>query len=230
MAGEWIKMRVHISTDPKVIAIARLIAGDREFMDWLSDPVQRKCSDSALEHVTLDCVTRIVTAALILFWGEANNSGEMVGDDLHLRYADRYTVDAISNLPGLGEAMESVGWIVVDSEKECLILPRFGIHNIPADERKKALNADRQRRFRERHKGVTESSPEPLRSALQSNATEQNRTVLKTPLKPPQGGAAAPAANRGRGRPRTLSQAEAGAAMASVLAGGEPGQGNGGAA
>ena len=61
-------------------------------------------------------------------------------------------IDDIADLPGFGEAMESVGW--ARQEKNRLVLPRFfAQYNVEPAKDEKEKNAERQRRFREKSNG-----------------------------------------------------------------------------
>lgn len=173
MAGDWIKMRVWLSRDPKVIAMAQHLAFDRAFMDWLTTPTRQKCDESALEHVTLNVVTRCVTCALLQVWGVANERGKVVGSDLVLHYASKLTVDEIAELPSFGDAMESVGWLKVSGKNESITFPDFMTYNVPAEDRARQLATERQRKFR-RDKSRDSSVTVTSRALRKSNARSES--------------------------------------------------------
>lgn len=152
MAGDWIKMRVSLAKDPAVIAMADYLAEQRVFMDWLTDPVRRHCDKSAYEHVTRNVTVAVTVSALLVFWGVANEVGKPDGDDIVLRHATLESVDGASGVPCFGDAMAHVEWAVEEENngKSRVRLPKFLINNIPAEDRGKKGNADRQRRFREK--------------------------------------------------------------------------------
>jgi hypothetical protein len=132
MAGDWIKMRASLQTDPKVIAIGRHLCTKPAFSRWLSygqyDDVT--ISDGALRHC--------VTGALHAVWCAAN---EHIKDDT-LPGIDLEWIDLVSGIDGFGEAMQKVGWAKVTDDG--LLFPKFDLNN--------TSGADRQKRYRDRNK------------------------------------------------------------------------------
>jgi hypothetical protein len=129
MAGDWVKMRCSLGTDPKVIAIGRYLARDPDFISWLTRGSISECPicDGALRH--------LVTGALHNVWSAANehaNDGAIAGASLAW-------IDAICGIVGFGSAMASVGWAEGTDGK--LVFPKFDSHN--------TSGAERQRRYRE---------------------------------------------------------------------------------
>lgn len=161
MAGDWIKMRVWISRDPKVIAIADFLAADADFLLWLSRQVGTCADDVTKSSVTfrVTCHTRRVTAsvtvtALLQIWGVAREQGDRVGDDLVLRHASFSTLDEIGDVPGIGAAMASVGW--ADGWKDGgVVFPKFFVQNHDTTELKRADAAERKRKSREKARDKT---------------------------------------------------------------------------
>lgn len=153
MAGDWIKMRVSLSKDPAVIAMADYLAEQRPFMDWLTDPVRQSCSKSAYEHVTRNVTVAVTVNALLIFWGVANEVGKPDGDDLVMRHATLDGIDEACGVPCFGEAMQFVEWATQESTsgKSYVRLPKFLINNVPVGDRSRKGNAERQKRFREKH-------------------------------------------------------------------------------
>lgn len=145
MAVDWIKIRTDLSRDPKVCVIA----------DALLDP-----SGTLAGHVLTNCgreicVTRDVMrcatgGALATLWGVTRHAGKRDGDDMILPKAKLSVLDDISGLPGLGPAMESVGWAKVDERG--VIFPRFfsefNVSPGAKDEDAKAKARERSRRYR----------------------------------------------------------------------------------
>jgi hypothetical protein len=92
-------------------------------------------------------------------------------------------------MPGFGDAMESVGWVVENDQG--LIFPRFfDEYNVEPDGKNKSKNAERQARYREKKRLGIE-----LKSNVTSNVTrnvtvtpreEKRREEINTPL-PPKG-------------------------------------------
>lgn len=153
MAGDWIKMRVWLCRDPRVIRMADHLAGDRCFMNWLTDPVRKHCDQSAYEHVTRNVITALCVTGLLVTWGTAREQGDRDGDDLVLNHADLYTLDAMTDLPGFGEAMESVGWVCCKGD-DSICFPKFFKENESPEEKHKRQNAERQARHRAKSNAI----------------------------------------------------------------------------
>lgn len=157
MAGDWIKMRVNLVSHPKVLAISEFLAGHGKYQDWSTmagfvPAIGGTAEDSEEDYLASVRVTRYVTVtALLRFWGYANEHArdEFIGT---LRVAD---VDDIVQVPGFGEALASVGWLVYDAERRGIVLPDFNEHNTSSSDRGAA---ERQKRYRERKKAVTQPS------------------------------------------------------------------------
>ena len=132
MAGDWIKMRHALMSDPKVMAIGRHLVNTSGFNVWLSgDQLSgNECyiSDNALRYC--------VTGALHNAWCNANEHAE---NDV-IKNADLQWLDCITGIPKFGEAMQKVGWASVKDGS--LILPKFNSNN--------TSGAERQKKYRER--------------------------------------------------------------------------------
>lgn len=191
MAGDWIKMRVWLSRDPKVIAMAHHIAGHRGFMDWMTDPVRQHCSASVFEHVTLDVTVRVTVTGLLQAWGVTRPDGKQDGDDLVVEKSDLDTLDAIAGFPGFGEAMAYVGWAIEDQERHRVRFPNFFSQNASTEELRRKKDAERKRRQRERE-GVGTSADCHADTSRDSHADvtgkEEKRRVKKNTPQPPEGG------------------------------------------
>jgi tRNA (guanine-N1)-methyltransferase len=64
MAGDWIKVRVWISKDPKVIAIADYLAYHRDFLRWLCAAGGLTVRECAYEVISRDITVMITGAEL----------------------------------------------------------------------------------------------------------------------------------------------------------------------
>lgn len=168
MQAEWVKIRVWLAKDPQVIAMADWLAGHRPFMSWLTNPVNQSCKKSAYEHVTRDVMRAVTVASLITVWGMANQHGVTVGSNALLRHATVTTIDDICGIPGFGAAMIAVGWLTENRKEGTVTFPGFMSYNVPADERERNQNAERQRRYRARHKSNTTVTP-PLHKRHESD-------------------------------------------------------------
>lgn len=185
MAADWIKMRVWLCRDPKVIRMADALAGDRSFMQWLTDPVRQSCEKSAYEHVTRNVTASLCITALLVTWGTAREQGDRDEDDLVLSHCDFSTLDAMADLPGFGVAMGSVGW-AVERDDGALVFPKFFKDNESPDEKHKRQNAERQARLRERRRLEDEEKSNAIVTA-KSNVTvttEKRREEKSKELKP----------------------------------------------
>jgi DNA replication protein DnaT len=59
-------------------------------------------------------------------------------------------VDAVLSTPGLCRALEMVGWLQIDAQKESITIPKFARHN-GESAKKRALKNERQARWRDGH-------------------------------------------------------------------------------
>lgn len=195
MAGDWIKMRVLLTRDPKVIAIADALAVDRAFMDWLTNPVRRTCDESAYEHVTRSVTVSVTVTGLLQVWGVAREQGRAEGDDLIVDCIGLDALDEIAAVPGLGDALASVGWAIGLPEGG-VIFPKFFAHNAPTDEIKRRQATERKRKERDKARDKARDCHAPyLRdSHADSHANVTHRVEKsreekeKTPQPPATGG------------------------------------------
>lgn len=153
MAGDWIRIRVCLIDDPRVITMTDFLAQDREFMDWLTDPVMRTCDHTAYEHVARNALRCVTVTGLIKVWGVANDIGKVSGDDLLLEHTGIDTLDAIAGVPSFGRAMQAVGWARQDGDLS-VTLPNFLTYNDPANSEKRLGNRERQKKYREKQKAL----------------------------------------------------------------------------
>jgi hypothetical protein len=184
MANDWIKMRTDLYRDPKVCLMA-------DMLDDEDGILARHVNQQMRRNMT---VTRNVTrnacvGALLSVWGVMRHRGVRNGDDLACYGVGLWVLDDISDMPGFGDAMESVGWVVENDQG--LIFPRFfDEYNVEPDGKNKSKNAERQARYREKKRLGIE-----LKSNVTSNVTrnvtvtpreEKRREEINTPL-PPKG-------------------------------------------
>jgi hypothetical protein len=173
MAGDWIKMRYSLATDPKVKAIARHISASPHFSMW--------ATYSQSSDVTLcDALLRnAVIGALHNVWCAANEhaaNGRIDGADLEW-------VDGVCGIENMGEAMRRVGWVSVDEAG--IVFPKFDSNNTSA--------AERQKRYREKRASQRDVTGDVTRCATVAPREEKRREEKNTkgvnPLKPPATGA-----------------------------------------
>jgi hypothetical protein len=133
MARDWVKMRTELYRDPKVVLMANVVA-------------QRLAASSC--NVTRNVTRNAVVGALVTVWGILRHNGRRTDDDLVIAKGDLQMIDDISELPGMGEAMQEVEW-VIRTEGGLRFPAFFSENNVDPNEDKAAKNAERQRRYRE---------------------------------------------------------------------------------
>jgi hypothetical protein len=176
MAGDWIKMRRGLRHDPKVIAIARELSDRRDFMNWWSDPVRKSCKETVTEIVTFANVTRVTVCALLDVWAALNNSILADGKAPFMALTD---LDDIAEIPGFGEAMESVGW-VIDNGEQGLVFPNFTEHNSPSKSRTSSAKSDAERAREYRLRKRSEEAQKNSVTASRDVTTEKRREDIST--------------------------------------------------
>lgn len=148
MAGDWIKMRGALLDHPKVIALARVLHDDRDFREWLTPGGGSELNGQSVSDSALRCVT---TALLMKVWSVSREHGKFVDKDLVLTHSAIADLDQIAGAPGIGKAMEAVGWAI---KKGGVTLPNFIEFNVPM------TAAEKQAEYRKRQKPVTGALPE----------------------------------------------------------------------
>lgn len=190
MAGDWVAMRVSLYRHPKVILMTDLLSTNREFMNWVSDPVQVTCSKTVGEHIPFRVTVCVTCHALSQVWGIANEIGKADGDDLLVSHLVISALDEIAAVPGIGEAMEAVGWAIHEERNgiDYVRFPDFMVYNIPSEKRAASKAAERKRRQRERERDMSRDAGVTKRDKSHGtvqDSTEHN-TNTNTPL-PPKG-------------------------------------------
>lgn len=177
MAGDWIKMRTDLYRDPKVCLMAdNLLDRDGKLSLFVSQITQRDMC------VTRNVMRNVTVGALVTVWGVARHRGKRVDDDLLVRDATISVVDDIAELPGFGDAMESVGWAV--QSEEGLVFPRFFEEfNVEPGIDARESNAERQRRWREKRnalRNVTSNEKVTQKVTLEKSREEESKRRDKT--------------------------------------------------
>ncbi len=161
-------MRTDLYRHPKVILMSEMLAD-------VNGPLSRFVKLNLRRDMTVtSSVMRSVTVgALVSVWGVARHRGDRLGDDLVLE-ADKNVVDLISDIPGLGAAMEACGWLVVRDKS--IVFPRFfKKHNVDPGDDHKEKNRERQRKFRASKRNVTDEKRN-VTVTLENNArVEESR-------------------------------------------------------
>lgn len=180
MADDWIKMRTDLYRDPKVCMMAdALMDSSGDLARYVNQHKQRDMT------VTRNVMRNVTVGALVSVWGVLRHRGKRVDDDLVVKSCALEVVDDLADLPGFGEAMASVGWIA--EGEDCLVLPGFFEEfNVDPALEAKQKNAQRQRRFREKHSNesnVTRNVTHNVTVTDKSN-TEKRREEKRTPIVP----------------------------------------------
>jgi hypothetical protein len=158
MAGDWIKMRTDLYRDPRVCLIAdELMQDDGDLARLVSQITQRNMS------VTRNVMRNAVVGSLLSVWGVFRHRGKPVEDDLLVKGITLAVLDDVSDLPGLGAAMASVGW--AKETDEGVVFPCFfEEYNVEPSESGKSKNAERQARYRARQKAKSDGKSDALRN------------------------------------------------------------------
>lgn len=169
MAGDWIKMRPSLLTNPKVNGMARYLE---------NNPSVGKCLSTGFsgcmeEIVTRNVMRNVTVASLLVVWGAANEHTK----DGVFRNADLSDIDDMVGIPGFGEAMESVGWAVFDEDVFTVTLPNFNEYNTCGGDRsgKAKTAAQRQKEYRERQKSQKDNVTSDVTNDVTSNRREEKR-------------------------------------------------------
>lgn len=193
MAGDWIKMRVWLARDPNVISMARHLATDESFALWATGGNHESLCDVLRDKSVTARVTESVTVtALLQIWGVTRRDGAPDGDDLVLRNADLETLDRIAEVPGVGAAMASVGWVLVQQDYS-VRFPKLLPHITSPEERKREQAAERKRRERDRKqrdngRDKSRTSHANVTPREEESRGDKSRGVNTDPPKSPQGG------------------------------------------
>lgn len=188
MAGDWIKMRVGLTTHPRVMRIAECLLDSAPFAEWAGlacslggYPPPSESESRAERHSALRITRYVTVTALLRFWGYANEHAK--GDEVLGVWPE--DVDEVTGVPGFADAIETAGWVKFDRENGGLKMPNFEEHNTSSSERSSA-GAERQKRYRERKK--QQASDAPL-SYVTRDVTLQEREEKRREEKKPHRGA-----------------------------------------
>lgn len=178
MAGDWIKMRPSLLTNPKVNGIARLIENRPDVGRMLSTGFNG-CMD---EIVTRNVMRNVTVASLLVIWGAANEHTK----DGVFRNADLSDIDDMVGIPGFGDAMVSVGWAIFDDEQFTVTLPNFNEYNTCGGDRSATAKtaAQRQKEYRERKKSQNSDVTSDVTCDVTSNRREEKRREELKPSSP----------------------------------------------
>lgn len=183
MADDWIRMRVNLATHPKVIRAAEVLLADERYLEWSGltyslpgYPPSSRDEWRAERNAALRVTRCVCVTSLLRFWGYANEHAK--GE--HIDWLTPENVDEITGVPGIGNALEAVGWLVAEPEGG-LVLPDFSEHNTSAEVRKSS-SALRQKAYRERKKQQALASD--VTRDVTSHAREEKRREEDIPPVP----------------------------------------------
>jgi hypothetical protein len=183
MAGDWIKMRTDLYSDPKVCVIADCLMNER---GALAMHINQHCQRDMT--VTRHVMRHVTVGALVKVWGVMRFSGKRVGDDLVRERVALRILDDVTDLPGFGDAMREAGWVRQDVNS--LVFPNFfEEHNVDPIELKRRIDAERQQRKRDRDASrdshVTESvREEKRREETNTSLFEEEKVKVKSFMRP----------------------------------------------
>ena len=144
MPSDWIKMRTDLYRDPKVCLMADFLMNSEGLF---SAHVLRVTGRNS--NVTRNALRNVTVGALVTVWGVTRHRGRRVDDDLLVKGIMLSVIDDLCEIPGFGEAMQSVGW--AKQTKEGVVFPRFFEEfNVEPNTEALAKAADRQKKYREK--------------------------------------------------------------------------------
>jgi hypothetical protein len=169
MAGDWIKMRTSLLTNPKVNGIAR----ELECSTVAGKALSNGYSGVMSEIVTRAVMRHVTVSSLLVLWGAANEHTK----DGVFSNADLSDIDDMTGIPGFGDAMAVVGWAVYDAENQSVTLPNFTEYNTSGSERSVTAksNAQRQKEYRDRQPTLKSNATDNVTSNATSNVTSNRR-------------------------------------------------------
>lgn len=135
--------------------MSRKLSKSRNFMNWWKSDANVTCHDSVTEIVTFANVTRVTVCALLDVWAALNTTLKSDGLAPFMTLQD---IDDIAEIPGFGEAMLSVGW-VIELDDGSLVFPNFSENNNPSKSRdgEPKSAAQRAKEYRDRKRAEKES-------------------------------------------------------------------------
>lgn len=173
MAGDWIKMRTSLLTNPKVNGIARELECNKDVSATLSTGYNGVMS----EIVTRNVMRHVTVSSLLVVWGAAN---EHTKDGVFLN-ADLSDIDDMVGIPGFGDAMAVVGWAIYEEDSNSVTLPNFNEYNTSGQIRSAGAKtaAERQKEYRDRKKSKESDVTSDVTTDVTSNRREEKRREEK---------------------------------------------------
>lgn len=168
--SDWIKMRTGLLTNPKVIRMSRILANDRQFIDWWTRGTDADCETNIYELCDVTVVTRVTVGSLLSVWGSVNDCASKSG---FVKGITRHEVDEMAGVPGFGSAMVTVGWL--EERENGVVFPNFDEHNTVGKDRSSGAKtgAERTKEWRERQAQKVNSSDEHVTTSRDVTVTSQ---------------------------------------------------------
>lgn len=144
----WIKIRADLESDPRVHTMSAHIA--QTAPGYILTTQAKDLFGNVANTVTRNALRDVTIMGLSRVWFAAN---EHTTDGI-FRHATLDYLDTLAQLPGFGEAMQLVGYVIHDPAARTLTLPNFSDWNSPNKngERGKSTGAKRQADYRKRMK------------------------------------------------------------------------------
>lgn len=173
MAGDWIKMRTSLLTNPKVNGIAKYL----EENHLVTKALATGFSGHMCEIVTRTVMRHVTVSSLLVIWGAANEhtrDGVFVNSSLD-------DLDDMVGIPSFGDAMAAVGWAEFNAKEKTVTLPNFNEYNTSGSERSASgkTAAQRQKEYRERKSLQLSDVTRDVTSDVTSNRREEKRREEK---------------------------------------------------
>jgi hypothetical protein len=175
----WIKFDKDLVDDPRIISAAEALAErytlSVERKQW---PGVASSGSDVDERETVTLMRNAVMGGLVTLWVYA---------DTHLRNGDELPISmaSIDRMVGIDNFCELVGedWITSENYGTTVILPGYSEKNglISKDKRNSAA-AERQRRFREKRKALSNATSNPVANAVSNAVTRNAVTALDQDL------------------------------------------------
>jgi len=193
MAGGWLKMRTSLRRNAKVIAMARFLAKQPEFVAWLHDlngdarnenvtKRNENVTGPVVTRVTFSALTRVTVATLLEVWGCVR---DVIDTEHHVPLMGLADINEVAAVPMFAEAMVEVGWVREHPDDGGLIFPNFGEYNSLEHDRKPKTGAERARDFRARKKEREAAEAAELGESAgdgdaETSVTERNENVTES--------------------------------------------------
>ena len=120
---DYVPIRSDLDRHPKVLQIALRLPDDETFWQWAgwcNDDRDPSCNESLLVSAAVRGLVRV--------WALVRRHGKRKKDDAFLENCPIVALDYHADTPGIGDAMESVGWVKA-GENGIAIFPNYFRNN-----------------------------------------------------------------------------------------------------